>query len=165
MTEKMTKAKLLAELRASRKEWDTLIAEVGEARLTEPGAAGAWSVRDISAHLTAYNRWCVNASEAHFRGEMPPMDGAEGLPYEEFNRLHHERTRDKPLAEVLDVSRRVYQRLLEMVEAHSEAFLTEPRQFPGAPGPILVSDLLNGDNYGHAHEHAAGIRAWLEQHG
>ena len=119
MTEKMIKAKLLAELRASRQEWDALIAEVGEARLTQPGAAGDWSVRDISAHLTAYNRWFVNASEAYFRGEMPPMDGTEGLPYEEFNRLHHARTRDKPLAEVLDESRRVCQRLLEMVEAHS----------------------------------------------
>jgi hypothetical protein len=75
MNEPITKAYLLRELRVARAEWDALMDEVGPARMTEPGAAGDWSVKDVTAHLASYNRWFVLASEAHFRGEIPPLDG------------------------------------------------------------------------------------------
>ena len=87
MDEPITKAGLLRELRAVRAEWDALMAEVGAARMTEPGAAGDWSIKDVTAHLTSYSRWFVNASEAHFRGEMPPLDGSEGMSFEQRNQL------------------------------------------------------------------------------
>jgi hypothetical protein len=63
MDNQMTKARLLVELRAARNEWDTLMAAVGEERMTEPGAAGDWSVKDVTAHLTSFDQWFVKASE------------------------------------------------------------------------------------------------------
>jgi hypothetical protein len=55
MDNQMTRARLLVELRAARSEWDTLMAVVGEERMTEPGAAGDWSVKDVIAHLTSFD--------------------------------------------------------------------------------------------------------------
>jgi hypothetical protein len=43
--------------------------------------AAEWAVRDVIAHLTAYYRWFVNASEAHFRGELPPEEGTESMDF------------------------------------------------------------------------------------
>ena len=165
MDEQMTKARLLGELRAARAEWDALMAEVGEGRMAEPGAAGDWSVKDVIAHLTTFDRWFVHASEAHFRGEPPPPDGTEGMSFEDRNQFFHRRARHRPLAEVLAESRQVFQRLLEVMETHSEAFLTQPQYFEGAPGPVLIWKLLEGDVYGHYRDHMRSIRAWLEQKG
>jgi uncharacterized protein (TIGR03083 family) len=163
MGEQITKGFLLHELRSARAEWDALMAEVGEARMTEPGVAGDWSVKDVMAHLTSYSRWFVNASEAHFRGELPPPDGTEGMSFEERNQFWHQKARDQPLSETIAESQRVFQRLLEVVEAHSEKFLTQPQQFEGAPGPILVWKMLEGDGYAHYREHMRTIREWLQQ--
>jgi uncharacterized protein (TIGR03083 family) len=161
MEQKITKAYLLAELRAARTEWQALMAEVGEARMTEPGATGVWSVKDVTAHLTAYNRWFVNASEAHFRGELPPPDGTEGMDFEERNQVYHQRAQHLSLAEVLAEWEEVYQRLLEVVEAHTEEFLTQPQRFEGVPEPVEVWKMLDGDGYGHYREHAQVIRERL----
>lgn len=79
MDDRMTKARLLAELRAARGEWDTLMAAVGEERMTEPGAAGDWSVKDVIAHLTSFDQWFVKASEAHFRCELPSFVNCDWL--------------------------------------------------------------------------------------
>ena len=163
MNEVITKAGLLNELRAARAEWDALMTEVGTARMTEPGAAGDWSVKDVIAHLTSYNRWFVQASEAHFRGEMPPLDGTEDMDFEQRNLFRHQQTRDHSLADVQTESRQVFDRLLEVVEAHSEEFLTQPQQFEGAPGPLLVWKMLEGDGYEHYRDHMRSIRAWLAQ--
>jgi uncharacterized protein (TIGR03083 family) len=163
MDDQMTKARLLAELHAARGEWDAVMAAIGEQRMTEPGAAGDWSVKDVIAHLTSFDQWFVKASEAHFRGELPPSDGTEGMSFEERNQFHYQQTRQRPLAEVVAESRAVYRRLLEVMERHTEEFLTQPQQFEGMPEPILIWKLLEGDVYGHYREHAQAIRAWLAQ--
>jgi len=126
MEQQITKASLLHELRAARAEWDALMAEVGAGRMDEPGAVGDWSVKDVMAHLTSYSCWFVNASEAHFRGELPSLDGTEGMDFEQRNLFWHQQPRDRPLAEVQVESEQVFRRLLEVVEAHLEEFLTQP---------------------------------------
>lgn len=162
MDEPMTKARLLDELRAARAEWDALmLEEVGKERMLEPNVAGYWSVRDLIAHLTSYDRWFVNASEAHFRGEPPPLDGTEGMDWDERNAIHHERTKNLSLDEVLADSRTTYNRLLEMVEAHSEEFLIQPQQLPGSPEPFVIWEQLRGNHYDHYRLHMKDVRAWL----
>jgi hypothetical protein len=52
MDAQMDKAAFLATLRAKHAEWEALLAEVGEARMVQPGVAGEWSVKDIVAHVT-----------------------------------------------------------------------------------------------------------------
>src|SRR5687768_11500792 len=151
MEAQMTKAKLLAELHAARAEWDALITQViaerGKAALMEAGAAGTWSVRDLIAHLTSYDRWFVNAAEAQLRGEPPPLDGTEWMDWDERNAIHHQRTLHFSLDEVLTASRHTYDRLLELVETLSEEFLIQPQQLPGAPQPFVVWEQLRGNTY------------------
>ena len=163
MTDHFTKAKLLDELRAARAEWDALLAEIGEERMTESGAAGDWSVKDMIAHLTSYSQRFISASEAHFRGELPPLDGTEGMDFETLNQHYYRLNKDRSLAEVLAESEQVFKRLLEVTELHSEEFLIQPQEFPSAPvpGPLFVWKILEGDVYGHYREHMGMIREWL----
>jgi hypothetical protein len=163
MNAQISKASILHELRAARAEWDALMTEVGENRMTEPGAAGDWSVKDVMAHLTNFSRWFVNASEAHFRGELPPLDGTEAMDFEQRNLFWHQQARDRSLADVQAESQQVFSRLLEVVEAHTEEFLTQPQQFEGIPGSFLIWKMLEGDGYEHYRDHMRSIRAWLER--
>src|SRR5215217_8860809 len=163
MTDQITKAKLLDELRAARADWDILLEEVGQERITQPGAAGDWSVKDMVAHLTSYSQRFISASEAQFRGELPPRDGTESMDFETLNQHYYQLNKDRPLSEILAESEQVFKRLLEVIELHSEEFLIEPQQFPGAPvpGPLFIWKILEGDVYGHYREHMEMIREWL----
>jgi uncharacterized damage-inducible protein DinB len=163
--ELMTKPKVLQELRDARSAWDALIAQAvtqrGKAALTAPGAAGSWSVRDLIAHLTSYDRWFVNAAEAQMRGEPPPLDGTEWMPWDERNAIHHARTLHLLLDDVLDDSRQTYDGLLDLVEQLPETFLIEPQQPPGVPEPFVVWEQLRGNTYDHYRLHSVDVQAWL----
>ena len=169
MDERMTKAKLLLELRSARAQWDTLIEQVaaqrGRAAMVEAGAAGTWSVRDLIAHLTSYDRWFVNAAEAQLRGEPPSTDGTEWMDWDERNAIHHQRTLHLSLGDVMRDSRETYARLVEMVEMLSEAFLIEPQQPPGVPQPFVVWEQLRGNTYDHYRLHMGNVRVWLGESG
>lgn len=165
MQAQMTKAKLLEELRSARAAWDALIdhviAQRGKAALLEAGAAGTWSVRDLIAHLTSYDRWFVNAAEATLRGEPAPLDGTEWIEWDERNAIHHQRTLHLSLDEVLSASRQTYDRLLELVETLSEEFLIQSQQPPGVPQPFVVWEQLRGNTYDHYRLHMGDVQAWL----
>jgi hypothetical protein len=44
------KTQLLETLRRERADWEALLAQVDQARMTRPGVAGAWSVKDVITH-------------------------------------------------------------------------------------------------------------------
>ena len=133
------------------------MSEIGENRMTQSGATGFWSVKDVMAHLMSYERWYLNALEAHLREEAPPMDGTEMIAnWDDRNAVYYERTKDLTLAEVIAESRRVHDRLMELLAAQSEAFIIEPQQFIGAPMLITPWKSLEGDVYDHMRHHAPG---------
>ena len=73
MSDNVTREQLLAALRAERARWEALLAEVGVERLTEPGVAGDWSVKDVLGHLTAYLRAWGARVRAASTGVPPTM--------------------------------------------------------------------------------------------
>jgi 2',3'-cyclic-nucleotide 2'-phosphodiesterase (5'-nucleotidase family) len=160
LEELMTKTKLLDTLRSRRAEWDALLESVPIERMAEPGVAGEWSVRDIVAHLTYYERWIADRLHEQLRGEryMPTELDMMG---EARNDIIVQRTRNQPPAEVLEASRQAFEHLVAGVRAHAESFLTEPQQFEGAPQPVLVWRLLQGDVYDHYRLHIPSIQRWL----
>lgn len=67
-----SKAQLLTELKEEQTQWEALLSEIGEARMTQPGVAGDWSIKDIVAHLTGWRRRTVARFQAALRHEPPP---------------------------------------------------------------------------------------------
>lgn len=162
METQMTKPRLLETLRTKRAEWDAAVSEVPPNRLTEPGVAGHWSVKDIVSHLTYYERWMADRIHEQLRGENFIPTEIDMIPsIDARNNRIYEQTKDLPLETVLADSRQTFQRLIEGVEAHTEAFLTEPQQFEGAPEPIIVWKMLRSEVYNHYALHIPSIKAWL----
>ncbi len=160
----MTKAALIAELNREHKQWEELLAAIGEARMEQPGVAGPWSTKDIVAHLTGWRRRTVGRLQATLRGEPepPPPWPAQLQTDDAINAWIYETNRDRSLPEVLDDSRQVFQQLVAAIEAFPEAALFGPQRFPWMEGQPLSGAVF----FAHFHEeHEPDMRAWLARQG
>jgi hypothetical protein len=156
----MRRAEVLAELRSQQKEWESLLAEVGEDRMEEPGVQGPWSIKDIVAHLTAWRRRTVGRLEAVARSQPEPKPSwpSELSDDDQINAWFHERDKSKSLAEVLSESRRVFDQLAAAVEKIPDEAFNDPSRFPWMEGQPVTGAAF----FSHFHdEHEADMRAWL----
>lgn len=162
-----SKAAWLDRLAGARETWEAIVAEAGEAGMDRPGAAGAWTFKDVAGHLNGWRERTVDRLEAGVRDEppMPPpwpagLDDETDEGLEAINGWIHERNRGRPAVEVVAESRAQFERMQTAVEAVSEADLTTPGRFPWLDGEPLWA-VLEGTFY-HLHgEHEPALRAWL----
>ena len=167
-----SKQQLLAMIETERANWDALLNEIGEDRMTLPGAAGEWTFKDVAAHLNDWRTRTLDRLDAVARGdETPPPPWPVGMDEEtdegvdQINNWFYERSKDRPLVDILAQSREQYQRLHNATAAVSEPDLLEPGRldshFPWLEGNALGPVIL-GSSFGHLHEeHEPAIRAWL----
>jgi hypothetical protein len=156
----MSKAQLLTDLQDEQAHFDALLGEIGEAYMTQPGAAGDWSIKDIVAHLTGWRRRTVASFQAALRHESsfsPPwpsnLEGAD-----EINAWIYAANQDRPLSDVLEESRAVFEELVATLSAFPEAELFAPNRFDWLEGEPMSAAAF----FGHFHEeHEPDMWAWL----
>src|SRR5262249_54248648 len=100
----MEKAVFLANLDAERAGWDVELAEVERAHMSLPSAAGEWSVKDLIAHVTWFEREMVDL----LRDRALAGSDLWMLPQDKRNAAIYAENRDRPLDDVLAEARRVY---------------------------------------------------------
>jgi len=163
MKQPLTKAELLARLGASRAELESVVSQVPPERMTEPGACGSWSVKDVLAHLAVENDWLALQLERRARREVPSPEELQrneelGLAdNQRRNEYYAQQHRDLDLAYVRDWDRRANERLLAAFAALPESRLLEPDWWTFGRALGSVFDL------NHDREHAQDIQGWLGQ--
>lgn len=158
----MRRAEILAELNSEQKNWESLLAEIGEHRMEEPGVQGAWSIKDIVAHLTAWRRRTVGRLEAVARNQPEPKPAwpSELSDDDEINAWFHARDKSKPLAQVLAESRQVFQEMASAIAKLPEDAIDDPNRLPWMEGQRMTGASF----FSHFHdEHETDMRAWLSQ--
>jgi uncharacterized protein (TIGR03083 family) len=155
----MNKAELLTDIRAEWARWEALIDGVDEAQLTEPGVTGVWSIKDLVAHITWFEREMVGILQAR------ALIGSDlwQLPADQRNARIFEENRDRPLHEVLAEAERVHQQLLEGLEAIAEDDLVDPHRFPGMPDDWQPWKVIAENSNEHYRDHGRDLRTWLEK--
>jgi hypothetical protein len=164
MEETMTKAKLLATLKQKRAEFDAAVARVPHDQLTAPNVQGEWSVKHIIAHLTNYEAWMADRLYEQLRGINYVPTPLDMMHFDERNKIVHAQHKDRTLDDILAWSQATHKRLIEGIEAHTEAFLTEPQQFEGAPEPVIIWKMMQGDIYDHYADHIPFIEEFTHVH-
>jgi len=167
MSTAMSKAGLLDEIERERANWEQLLATVGEARMEQPGVVGAWTFKDVVAHLNGWRtRTLARLGAARAGVEPPPPPWPAGLDEDteagltQINAWIERTGRERTLQEVLDESRRSFDQMRADVLALSEDDLTDPGRYPWMHGEPL--GVVVGYSFGHFHEeHEADISAWL----
>ncbi|HET8629787.1 MAG TPA: ClbS/DfsB family four-helix bundle protein [Thermomicrobiales bacterium] len=169
MTQATNKEQVLDRIERERAFWEALLAEIGEGRMERPGAAGAWTFKDVAAHLNAWRRRSLARLEAGRRGQPVPspewpadLDDGTDEGTEQINAWIYQANRGRPLGEVLAESRGQFRQLSDIVAALPEEELTAAGRFPWMGGTSLAQAILGGDFFSHLHEeHEPAIRAWL----
>jgi len=157
----MNKSELLNWLQEQYEKWQALLDQIGPERMDQTGVNGEWSMKDLVAHLTGWNRWLVFRLQAAQRSEPepPPPWPAHLQTEDEINAWIYESNRGRSVREVLDETHEVYQQLLAVIEGLPDEVRIEPewrlvwlggQRFPA------------GEFFDHFHDdHEPDVRAWL----
>jgi len=159
MKDPTNKTELLAAMREARRLWDSWIAKVPLERMSEPVAPGEWSMKDILAHTTEYDRWL--GLGLALRLQKPPDLWLADLNLDQFNAALHAQMLDRPPAEVLADSQRVFAEMIQAVVAHSEAYLFGTHHIAGVTYEVRPFEMLKSESYGHYYDHLPTIKEWV----
>jgi hypothetical protein len=150
----MKKDQLLKRLDKAWQAFKASYAGLSDSELMEPGVTGAWSVRDLIAHVTWWEEEALKHLPLVLDGGRPPRYSVTYGGINAFNALMTERKSPLSLAEVLREQEDTHRRLIDFIESAPEAqFLRETR----------FRHRLRLDTYSHYPIHTEGIRRWRER--
>ncbi len=157
----MNQSELLNWLQGEHQQWKDLLDQIGTERMDRPGVNGVWSIKDLVAHLTGWNRRLVDRLRAAQCGEPgpPPHWPANLQTEDEINAWIYESNQERSVSEVLDEEHQVFQQLIAVIEALPDHVLIEQewhlvwlddQRFPA------------GEFFDHFHDdHEPDVRVWL----
>lgn len=154
----MTPEDFLKEILQGRTDWEKQLARLRTDQLEQAGVTGAWTVKDLVAHIAWYEREMVGLLQSR------ALIGSDlwNLPNDERNRVIYEQNRNRPAAEVLQEARAIYQELFDLLSKLSEEDLNDPQRFAEMPPVLPPWRLIAGNTYIHYYEHATEVRRWLD---
>jgi hypothetical protein len=151
-----TRAELIERIEENYATWDRLVARAAD-RLTEP-FAGEWSLRDVTAHLCAHERFLLVPMGGRAR-PVPEMPSDIGASVQRRNEFLHEHDRARSVDAVMDEAAAVRAELLARIGSLPEEKLSAPRFFPWHEWPLWRWLLhLTVEHYD---EHRPALRAFV----
>lgn len=136
-----THTELLNQIEMEHRRLEQNIFMLPEAERTQPGVVGEWSLKDILAHLTAWEQRLLQ------RVQGQPEAGA-GLSTHEFNEQVYQANRTRCWTEVRIAYEQSYEQVLALVKRLPEAELMGWKQHFG------------WNTYGHYRWAKTQIRQW-----
>src|SRR5512134_1662343 len=114
----MKKSELLHWLQGEYRQWEAFLDQIGPTCMDQPGVNGDWSMKDIVAHLTGWNRWLVTRlqSAQHEESEPPPHWPVQLQSEDEINAWIFVTDHERSVHEVLDESRQLFQQLFAVIQ-------------------------------------------------
>lgn len=160
----MDKSILLNWLQDEQKQWEEFLDRIEPARMDQPGVNADWSMKDIIAHLTGWNRWLVARLQAAQRGEPEPLPHwpAHLQNEDEINAWIYESNQERSERQVLEETHQVYQQLRTVIEGLPDE--TRIERIEPSFYLVWVGDkrFLASEFFNHFHDdHEPDVQAWL----
>jgi hypothetical protein len=146
--------KLLRRLDAAWQDFQASYADLSEEQLLEPNVTGAWSIRDLIAHVTTWEEEALKHLPAVLEGRRPPRYSVTYGGIDAFNALMTKKKESLSLAELFEQQGEIHRRLIDVIERTPEDQLKSGTRF---------RHRLRLDTFGHYPKHAAAIRRWRER--
>jgi hypothetical protein len=147
----MDKRQLLTRLDKAWRAFKASYAGLSDSQLTERGVTGAWSVRDILAHVTTWEEEALKHLPFILKGGKPPRYSVTYGGIDAFNAQMTEQKRELPLSEVLRQLDDTHRRLIDLIQSAPEDEFTRETRF---------RHRLRLDTYSHYPKHAKAIGKW-----
>ena len=148
-------------------QWETLLDGTGEEQINAPLLPSGWSVKDVIAHLRAWQQVSIARLEAALLNELPEypiwlagLDPDSDENREKYNDWIYQAYRERPWSNVHQVWRDGFLHFLELAQAIPEKDLMEIGKYAWLSEYPLFA-VLQG-SYDHHHvEHLEPLLAWL----
>ena len=157
----MDKDALLERMHAGRDQWESTLARWSPDELVRPSLFDGWSVKDLIAHVGAWERTAAALVSALLDGRSPDL-ALEAIPVDDLNARFYAEQRAVDLGDVAAAERLAYQSLLGLVETASDVELFDPERFAWTQGAPLV-EWIAANSYEHYEEHVADLVTWLDK--
>jgi hypothetical protein len=164
------KEHILAALREQFGRWEELLASLSDEQITAPQLDAGWSIKDVIAHLWAWQQLSVARMQAAVLDREPEFPEwvaeLQGDWEEDVDRINawiYETCRVRPWPEVVRNWREGFTRFLESGEPISEKDLLDREKHPWLEGYSLAFILIA--SYEHHQEHLEELLAWLREQG
>jgi len=147
-------ADILEKTEASREQLDLALEGLTPAQMEMPGVMGAWSVKDILAHIAVWQSRLVRLLFQLARQQKPQWDirDVDGI-----NAQIYAQQKDRPLDLVLEDMEGVFEQVCLRLETLREADLAR------RVGNVSLAEIIAANTYEHDDEHTAQIMAWRSQ--
>lgn len=162
--EHKTKEEILEAILSEREALETTLDQLSEEQKTQPGAEDGWSVKDILAHITDWEKRLLLWIDESIQGERPQRP-APGMTWDDLDRLNeltYLANKDRSLEEVEIDFHSSYQKALKTVQALSEEDLIDPKRFSWRKGDPLWL-MVAANTWEHYKEHRETIIEWLQE--
>lgn len=159
-----SKDQLIHEVLKEHAALENFLASLTPEEMTLPDVVGPWSVKDVLAHLTAWEQMCLSWYQAGKQGAMPktPAEGYSWRQIPELNHYLYEAHRDDPLEVVLHQFDASYEQILAAIRGMTNAELYTPGVYAWTNTTTLGSYMTSAtcSHYAWAHKE---IRKGLKQ--
>ena len=160
---------ILAALREQFDSWERLLASLNEGQVITPHFDFDWSIKDVLAHLWAWQQISIARMEGGVQDREPefPKWIVESIENweddaDQVNALTLETQHNKPWSEIYQNWKNGFLQFLELGEKISERDLLDGDRYQWLRGYSLASILVA--SYDHHQEHLEKLRDWLRQH-
>lgn len=153
----MKRSELLESLRDVREQIDSVLGSLTEPQMLAPGVVGDWSVKDVLAHLTAWEVELLTTLGKARRGQKKPgRTRWTDAEVEALNQKWHADMRARPLERVLADFRGSRAQTERILEGLREA------EVEGTPAwlHLPLGDYIYSQTVEHELEHLEHLRAF-----
>ena len=163
MAKQTTKAELLRDILTQRRQLEKNLAGISAAEKVIPGVCGEWSVKDIMAHLAAWEQLFLGWYQAGLRGAIPAIPAA-GFEHEmhKLNAFIYTQIASHSLEDVETEFAASYQQVLALVQALPEEDLFTPGCYAWTGNHRLV-DYVTPNTSNHYAWAKTLIRKWVKR--
>lgn len=162
----MNKAEILEAMNTERDHFYELLKPLSKEQICAPALAGGWSVKDVLAHLTAWEHRCAFWIIDGLCNKTPALP-EEGYTWDEIDRLNHDTYldyEDRSWESILNEAQAVHRHFYERLENIKEEDILSPDRFPWTEGKSLVP-FIAAWTYDHFREHTAQVWEWASRQG
>jgi hypothetical protein len=153
-----THSELLAELDREWASIERICAGLNETDMVAPGAQGEWSVKDILAHISAWEKYLLDRLGYIMTGQHPQYPVMTTWDdVHRFNAQVFADNQDRPLTSVIIEFRSLYRGVMTVLEALDDDMLSQPYTYDFPDDSLTLLRLIRANTTEHYREHCIVI--------
>ena len=163
MTKYQNKSALIRDMETEHSRLENILSKIAEQDMLIPGVIGVWSVKDILAHLSAWEwqfvEWYRDGIEGK-ESKIVPV-GMSRKVIDEFNQRVFEKFRKVSLKKIAMEFKNSHAEILVIIPKISEEDMFQPGKYSWT-GELLLADYIAGNTINHYYWARSKIREWLK---